>query len=221
MRRNHLIVFRYLIYGVLLLSVVIFLNNCKKNVPPGIAFFTPVDDVKIESGDTLYIQAGASDEDGNIEKVEFSVDGTVVFTDYSEPYEYVFSEVKINKYIIKAVAYDNDGEQSQEAQFSVTINTNDGVSVLLDVIKPAPLYHGDTITINVTAGSYWGDIKEVQLYFSDTLYEIKNSPPFSFKYVCNESGSFYVKAVDENGIVGVSVSYVRICIITSCSLIIR
>jgi hypothetical protein len=204
MRRNQFIIFRYLISGVLLLSMVILLNNCKKNTPPVIAFFTPIDDIKIESGDTLYIQAKASDEDGNIEKVVFYVDGTAVFTDYTEPYEYVFSEVELNKYIIKAVAYDNDGEQSPEAQFSVTVNTNDGVFVLMDVIIPHAFYRGDTITVNVTAESYWGDIKEVQLYFSDTLVGIKNSPPYSFKYVCNETGSLYVKAIDENGIVGLS-----------------
>lgn len=62
----------------------------------------------IADGTDTTISADASDNDGNIAQVEFIIDGVVVGTDTSSPFELVYSFTD-GSHQIETIAYDNDG----------------------------------------------------------------------------------------------------------------
>ncbi|HHH79652.1 MAG TPA: carboxypeptidase regulatory-like domain-containing protein [Thermoplasmatales archaeon] len=66
------------------------------------------------------IQANATDEDGYIWKVDFFIDDTLKYTDYSAPYSWLWNETAFGKHTIKVRAYDNDGLTAEET-LNVTI----------------------------------------------------------------------------------------------------
>ena len=59
------------------------------------------------------IEVDAGDEDG-IERVEFYVDDVLKYTDYDEPYSWLWNEFSFGKYEIKAVAYDMEGNKAED-----------------------------------------------------------------------------------------------------------
>ncbi|HEC86507.1 MAG TPA: hypothetical protein ENI49_01355 [Thermoplasmatales archaeon] len=61
----------------------------------------------------ITIEADASDEEG-IEKVEFYINGNIRFTDYSEPFSWLWDEFAVGKHVIKVVAYDNKENKAED-----------------------------------------------------------------------------------------------------------
>ncbi|HEC81544.1 MAG TPA: hypothetical protein ENI42_03855 [Thermoplasmatales archaeon] len=65
------------------------------------------------------IEANATD-DGYIWKVEFFIDDTLKYTDYSAPYSWLWNETVFGKHTIKVKAYDDDGLTAED-ELNVTI----------------------------------------------------------------------------------------------------
>ena len=79
-----------------------------------------IPNIEVNEGDTIIIEATATDEDSGIEKVEFYINGKLKGNDTNEPYTYGWkregfsfsSHMYIKIFIIKVVAYDNEGRTS-------------------------------------------------------------------------------------------------------------
>ncbi|MCD6410962.1 MAG: alpha-glucosidase C-terminal domain-containing protein, partial [Thermoplasmata archaeon] len=69
----------------------------------------PFFDTVIVGKITVEVDAG----DG-IERVEFYVDDVLKFTDCNEPYSWLWNEFAIGRHMIKAVAYDNEGNRTED-----------------------------------------------------------------------------------------------------------
>ncbi|CAN0352043.1 unnamed protein product, partial [Ectocarpus sp. 4 AP-2014] len=70
--------------------------------------------------DTIQLSANAIDQNGSISKVEFSVNGTVVDEDFTEPYSIDWTVTQEGAYNIKAVAYNADNNSATSNE--ITIN---------------------------------------------------------------------------------------------------
>jgi hypothetical protein len=57
----------------------------------------------------IAISADAYDEESGINKVEFYIDDELKYTDYEEPYEWLWDETAFWDHRVKAIAYDNAG----------------------------------------------------------------------------------------------------------------
>lgn len=88
--------------------------------PFRVTLSSPFDGESFNVDDTIELSANAIDENGSITKVEFSVNGTVVNEDFTEPYSIDWTVTQEGAYNIKAVAYnaDNNFVTSNE----ITIN---------------------------------------------------------------------------------------------------
>ena len=104
------------------------------NLPPQVSITKPVKGYQHIFGTTIYktllkvtrlvgattITVNANDEDGEIEKVEFLIDGELVFTDEEAPYEYQlkkigpFKSIFFRKHTIKVIAYDDGGKTTTD-----------------------------------------------------------------------------------------------------------
>ena len=79
----------------------------------------------IEVTGTVDIDVTASDEASGMDRVEFSVDGSMVSSDSSTPYSYAWDSTTVadGSVTITATAYDNDGNTATD---SITLTVNDG-----------------------------------------------------------------------------------------------
>jgi len=89
--------------------------------PPSIKITNPVAGTIFTSPATISLQATASDADGTVSKVEFFNGTTLLFSDNSAPYSYVWQGVTEGVYTVRAVATDNDGNTNEDV---VTVRFN-------------------------------------------------------------------------------------------------
>ncbi len=107
------------------LDHLIFRNTTTPNQPPTVSLTSPISGSEYTVGQTVNINANASDIDGTIKQVEFLLDGNLVATDDSSPYSINWSAVQGN-YTISAIAIDNDNAKTSSSTSSVIVNTDTG-----------------------------------------------------------------------------------------------
>lgn len=123
------------------------------NEAPVVSMTSPADNSTFEYGQAIPVAANASDPDGSIDLVIFSVDGTVIFNDEVAPYEYSWTGVAAGTYAVKAYAVDNQGKGTHSNTVNVTVLPNQGGC-------PSPQY---------VAGTTYGQdetVKNVQKEYS-------------------------------------------------------
>jgi len=79
------------------------------NVPPRIALVSPARDTTILTSSGMYLQANASDDDNNLDRVEFYADSTLLGVDRDAPYNYSWYPLPVGSHTVTAVAVDKQG----------------------------------------------------------------------------------------------------------------
>lgn len=92
---------------------------------PSIAITSQSNGDYIIDGTNTLVTASASDNDGNISRVEFKIDGVVVSTDTSSPFELVHSFTD-GSHQIETIAYDNDGLTANDV-INISVGNYSGV----------------------------------------------------------------------------------------------
>ncbi|MFD0894938.1 hypothetical protein KBB96_04015 [Luteolibacter ambystomatis] len=83
------------------------------NEVPVVALTGPTDGVALQAGTYCKITANASDRDGSIVKVEFSVDGVVIGEATRAPYEVTWNNPRAGSRVVSVQATDNEGAVSR------------------------------------------------------------------------------------------------------------
>ncbi|MFC1650810.1 Ig-like domain-containing protein [Candidatus Latescibacterota bacterium] len=96
------------------------------NIPPVVRFTSP-DNTKPakQKSMNLTVSVNASDSDGEIARVDFSLDGVLKGSDEKQPYEFTFTRLSPGDNILTATAYDN-GMKNNTASCIVTIEISKG-----------------------------------------------------------------------------------------------
>ncbi|MCG8528669.1 MAG: Ig-like domain-containing protein [Opitutales bacterium] len=90
---------------------------------PEVRIVSPLNKSIITLGQTISIEAVASDEDGMIDRVQILVDGIQVGNDlHSAPYRVSYTPPQTGTYSISARARDNDRKISTSASITLTVN---------------------------------------------------------------------------------------------------
>jgi GH18 family chitinase len=98
------------------------------NSAPTVSITSPANNAAFNAPATITIQASATDSDGSITKVEFYNGSTLLGTDTSSPYSFIWSGVPVGTYPISAKATDNLGATATSATVSVIVRTADNCS---------------------------------------------------------------------------------------------
>ncbi len=85
-----------------------------ENVAPSASITAPTATSSITTGETVLIKANATDTDGTVAKVDFLVDGTVVGSSTTAPYEFAWVATE-GAHSLAAVAYDDKNAASSQA----------------------------------------------------------------------------------------------------------
>lgn len=139
------------------------------------------------------VTATATDPDGTISKVEFYTGSTLLITDATAPYEYMFMQNIAGVYPITAKAIDNSGNIG----FSQTI-TMESFEPHVKITSPADMAsfnEGDNISITAFADVQWSRyIDRVEFFDGNTLLGTVTSAPYTYTLTNASPGNHVIKA---------------------------
>lgn len=168
--------------------------------PPEVEITSPADGSVLPVGN-VDIEVNATDIDGTVDSVRIYVNDVLVKTDYTAPYIHTITNATEGLYTIKARAYDNRGDASQEAVAGFRVNAAPVVSIT-QPDDNADFDLGATITITVSASDA-GSIDSVVVFVDDTVrLGADLTSPYTFSYVTDKYGFFELKAIawDNDGL---------------------
>ncbi|MCX6141867.1 MAG: Ig-like domain-containing protein [Ignavibacteriales bacterium] len=201
----------FALLSVLVLAAV----GCKKEspteptdtAPPTVSILSPLNNSAVT--DTVLVQVQASDNVG-VTKVEFYIDGVLVLTKGTAPWEYRWATKGLqvlSTHTIIAKAYDASSNVGTSPTDTVTIK--DVTIPIVSILTPANnSVVSDTVTITVQASDDVG-VSKVEFYIDANLASTKSSAPWVYKWPTRGLPSLSVhslvaKAYDGSGNVGTS-----------------
>ncbi|MEO9967239.1 MAG: glycosyl hydrolase family 18 protein [Reichenbachiella sp.] len=135
------------------------------NQPPTASLINPQDGASYQTGETITIEANASDSDGTVSNVEFYADGIKIGEDSSLPYSYSWSNVTIGSYSLTARATDNEGAIGISSSVNVIVSDSTaGVAPQVSITNPlsgTELTTGSSVTLTASASDSDGVIASV------------------------------------------------------------
>ena len=94
-------------------TVAAFSTLLRTGVPPRITLVTPINGAFLRLPTQVQLLATASDDDGNVEEVDFYVNGTKVSEIHEPPFAVAWSNAAPGTYSVRATARDNSGEETR------------------------------------------------------------------------------------------------------------
>ena len=180
------------------------------NQAPTCTLVNPTDGLQIHNGETIFVNALASDNDGTIDSVQFYIASTGLFyTAYASPYEISFPldvNVPAGNYDFYAIAYDNDGDFTQSATHTVTLIQNLApVCTINTPVNNAIYTQGDIIPFDVTATDD-GTLDSVVFVLNTTSFANFAVAPYQYNLPTDQNSTigtynFYAIAYDNYGLV--------------------
>lgn len=105
-----------------LLHIEYTVGGQSSNQSPNVTLTTPSNGANYNSLGGISLSASASDADGSVDRVDFLVNGTVAFTDYTSPYQVTWNIPSYGTHTIQARAYDNEEANSLSALATITVS---------------------------------------------------------------------------------------------------
>jgi hypothetical protein len=195
--------YKYLSFTWLIVCVtaIAVLAGCKKiNKAPSCSLITPIQQVEMLKEDSVKVLVSATDPDGHIQDVKFYIDNKLVYTDYSEPYEFWLKDLLFGNRELRVIAFDNEDAASSPTTLYIRVIPNNKVSVSLTSMPSTEyLLVGDTVMFTVNAVSSEGTIINSQLYIDDTVILESSTLPYSYiwKYIPEGDHKVYATAIDD------------------------
>ncbi len=176
-----------------------YLNLSDSNeVPPAVTLATPALGQVITEGSVLPIMVNAID-DKSVQAVEFLVNGLVVFTDTTFPYQYDTPvSVGTTTLTVAARAIDLGGNQAQTADVSVTVQPDLLTTVIGTVVDPngIPVSGAQVITAGGISGTTAAD-GTFSLANVPTLFDSSASASATINLEVFQGNSLLVPAVPQ------------------------
>ena len=114
---------------------IIDLNIEEGPTPFAVNLASPSNNQSFDEGETVQLFATATADEGEITKVQFFVDNTLVNEDTSVPYSFDWNPTAIGSYTIKAVAFKTGGTSITSAESTIQINKVDKSDLTRDIFR--------------------------------------------------------------------------------------
>lgn len=166
--------------------------------PPVVELLNPVDGNVVTVGQSIVINASATDNNGYIETVDFYVNGILLDSVSRGDFFTHWTPQLPGVYTITAVATDNDGIRRED---SVTITANDSDAPTVSLIYPVSgdsYFTNSEITLGAVATSTGSGITEVEFYVDGESIGVAGSPPFTANWSAVGPGTYLITAVARN-----------------------
>lgn len=165
------------------------------NILPFVEITYPTNNEIFISPANITIEAGATDSDGTINKVEFYEGNTLLGTDVTFPYTYDWNTISVGAYTLTAKAYDNTSASSTSAEVKIVVEDNSLPFVsITSPLNGATLISPVTVNIDVDASDIDGTISKIEFYNGATLIGTDNVHPYTFEWAAVPVGDYKVIA---------------------------
>jgi hypothetical protein len=128
---------------------------------------------------------------------------TLLKDDVTTPYSHYWTGVPAGTYLLRAVAYDDDGATS-EASVNVTVNSAGNQAPTVAITTPtsgASYMAPATVSIQATAADADGTVSRVEFYRGTTLIGSDSTSPYTYSWTNAPAGNYSLtaRAFDNNG----------------------
>ncbi|MFC3032635.1 Ig-like domain-containing protein [Pseudoalteromonas fenneropenaei] len=191
------------------------LGNCSGNQAPTVAMTSPANNSVLAENDNAVLRANAADSDGTIASVAFFVDGQLLSTDTTSPFESNWVAT-LGQHQITATATDNSGASSTSTAVSVTVQAADGnIPPTISIQSPmsnAQLDLDTQVTLSVNAADSDGAVAQVTFWLGETLLATDTSAPYEHQWQAAPVGEHTLKAIvsDNQGATAMSTVNVKV-----------
>jgi Glycosyl hydrolase family 48/Bacterial Ig domain len=162
------------------------------NTPPTVSITAPVNNASFVAPASITITANAADANGTVTNVQFFNGTTLLGTDATAPYSFIWTNVAAGTYSITARATDNAGATTTSAAVSVIVTPG---TTTATIIGPDCSVNNTMITFeldaskrtNVTSYNWWytGSVASITMVpGSPFRVNIQTGPNFSSGQVC-------------------------------------
>lgn len=164
-------------------------------------------------GDTLYMVLSATDYDGTIAKVEFSVNSSIYHTDTSSPYQLVIPSLETGQLEIVAEAFDDRGQSKKTTPVIYTIGEDTPPQISWDMhLNYSEYFTGMSEWIRLDCHDVQGEVVKVEIFINGEFIgeaERDYSDNWSLYADSLYSGNLVLTAIayDEKGLKGHSGEY--------------
>ena len=171
------------------------------NVAPTISLTAPA--ANIINGTAMTFTATAGDANGTVSSVSFYLDGVLLATDNTSPYNASYTAAA-GSHTLYAVALDNDCVSTTSSTVSFTSAANQAPTVT--VTAPTTTVAGTVLTFTASASDVDGTVSQVEFFVNNVSVGVDNSAPYSVTYTAVLGSGQTVKAVatDDLGLTGTS-----------------
>ncbi len=101
------------------------------NLPPVVELTTPTNHARFTAGLPIRLQALATDPDGSIASVAFRVNGALLGSVSTSPYEFVWLNAPLGLHVLQAVATDHSGATTTSRPVNISISSPPGGTTFL------------------------------------------------------------------------------------------
>lgn len=176
------------------------------NQPPLVSLISPTNNEIFLAPAGVLLEAGASDADGGVTRVEFLANGVVLGEATNAPYSFTWSNPPVGLHLVQAVATDNEGAKAWSGR---TIRIYDSVGTpIVQIIQPVngAVFQDPTNLFIRAEVSALAAISNVQVFANGLLIGEGNLNPYSLVWsnVPFGTNSLMTVAFDAQGLAGTS-----------------
>ncbi len=195
-------------------SPAVVIAVVKPNVAPAVTITSPLNNASFTSLASITINASAADSDGLISKVNFYNGSTLLGSDSTSPYSFIWKNVATGNYLITAKATDNSASVTTSAAVAISVKKPNAAPTV-SITSPsnnASFNSPASIAINVSANDSDGSVIKVSFYNGSTYLGYVNTSPYSFTWKNVAAGNYTItsKATDNSGTVTTSAAVIII-----------
>ena len=185
-------------------------NDDNPNNPPTVKLTSPANGATYQVGENITLSADASDNDGNVTKVEFLLNNNIIATEQVLPYTTSTTITNPGNYSIVAKATDNDGAVTTSQTVSIVVK-DDSVPPI-DAIKIPGSFEAEVFesksgsvrienTPGTNTGKNLGYIKNGD--FTDYIVNVDATSEYTFDvYASSQGVGGKVDILESGSIVG-------------------
>ncbi|MEO9803086.1 MAG: glycosyl hydrolase family 18 protein [Reichenbachiella sp.] len=118
------------------------------NQPPTATLTAPLDGTSFQVGESITLEAGASDTDGTVTKVEFFAGTTKLGEDTSSPYSFTWNNAAVGNYALTAKAIDNEAASGTSSAIAISVSDGTGIDPQVSISSPSA---GEELTTGASA----------------------------------------------------------------------
>ncbi len=182
-------------------TIIVISKTTPTNFKPKVEITSPSLNSNFFSGDTLVINASASDSDGTIANVQFFIDGVFSAIDSLLPYSAAIKTV-YGQHAITVLAIDNNGDSAVSLPVNINVANRDTVNKAPQITLSAPdtAFAGSDIEILTSVNDSDGVVVSVEFFINNITKGIDTIAPYSFTWIAVEGNNFITaKAKDNKG----------------------